>query len=61
MNAGPKPEDLDSQEVPKKLLRLMKEKEAWKEMEKRRKEEKALKRENKAGDPDLLDSSKSAM
>ena len=59
MNAGP--EDIDSQEVPKKLLRLMKEKKTWKEMEMRRKEQKALKRETKTGDPDLLDSSKSAM
>ena len=59
MNAGP--EDIDSQEVPKKLLRLMKEKKTWEEMEMRRKEQKALKRETKTGDPDLLDSSKSAM
>ena len=60
VNAGPRV--IDDQEVPKKLLRLMKEKETWKEMETRRRETKALKKKAKEGDDsELLDSSKSAM
>ena len=60
MNAGPT--IIDDQEVPKKLLRLMKEKETWTEVEAKRKEMKALKKKSKEeGDSDLLDSSKSAM
>ena len=60
VNAGPAV--IDDQEVPKKLLRLMKEKETWKEVEARRREMKALKKKSKEeGDSDLLDSSKSAM
>ena len=60
VNAGPRV--IDDQEVPKKLQRLMKEKETWKEMETRRKEMKALKKKAKdEDDTDLLDSSKSAM
>lgn len=48
--------------MPKKLLRLMKEKETWKEMDMRRKEAKALKKKAKEeGDSDLLDSAKSAI
>ena len=60
MNAGPAV--IDDQEVPKKLLRLMKEKETWTEVEAKRKEMKALKKKFKEeGDSDLLDSTKSAM
>ena len=60
MNAGPAV--IDHQDMPKKLLRLMKEKETWKEMDMRRKEAKALKKKAKEeGDSDLLDSAKSAM
>ena len=60
VNAGPKV--IDDQEVPKKLLRLMKEKDTWKEREARRKELKAVKKKSKEeGHSDLLDSSKSAM
>ena len=60
MNAGPAV--IDDQEVPKKLLRLMKEKETWTELEAKRKEMKALKKKSKEeGDSDLLDSTKSAM
>lgn len=60
VNAGPAV--IDHQDMPKKLLRLMKEKETWKEMDMRRKEAKALKKKAKEeGDSDLLDSAKSAM
>ena len=60
MNAGPAV--IDDQEVPKKLLRLMKEKETWTELEAKRKEMKALKKKSKEeGDSDLLDSTKSAV
>ena len=60
MNAGPAV--IDDQEVPKKLLRLMKEKETWTEVEAKRKEMKALKKKCKEeGDSGLLDSTKSAM
>merc|ERR1719264_610205 len=60
VNAGPAV--IDHQDMPKKLLRLMKEKETWKEMDMRRKEAKALKKKAKEeGDSDLLDSAKSAI